>query len=341
MKKTGIFILIILTLNSCASILNGNRTTVKISADKESRIIYNNDTISINKEQTKIKPIRSKEPLKISVLKDTLKQEFYFSSKLSRNFYLNFVTNYGLGIFLDFTNNRRFTYNKNFHFATDTIKKQIVLSDKKVAIMPKNTFLLYTSPLQAIDFFSIPMATIGIEYFPKDNFSLSVEYGVKIADNFDKRNNVIILEEKAINYRLQAKWYNKINYRKNVHINEYLAIEFRQINSQYNDKLEYGLKNNSNKRNNIRDDFATRKNVTIINLKHGFLIPIGNRFYVDFYGGFGLRIKKFEDIELEFDDAIHTIYDEDDLSFSISDFQDSFKKPALNLSLGFKFGIKL
>ena len=275
MKKLSLFLFIIILCNSCASILNGERTFINISSDKKSEIIFKDDTISISKKLTKINPIRSKKTLKITVLKDSLSNIFYLKQKTSTLFWANILNNYGLGMLVDLTNDKRFTYKHNLHFVTDTIANKIVLSTKKVAIMPKNKFLLYTSPLQVLDFLSIPMVTIGTEYFIKDNFSISAEFGTKIADNYTRRYNVAILKDKAINYRIETKLYNKFNITGNVHLNEYVALEFRQIKSQYNDKIEYGFKNDSKRENIIEDDFATKKRVTIVNLKYGLLIPIG------------------------------------------------------------------
>ncbi|KGL62892.1 hypothetical protein [Polaribacter sp. Hel1_85] len=131
MKKLGLSLITILILNSCASILNGKKTSVKISADKESKIIYEKDTLSINRKGVIIKPVRSKKTLTITVLKDSLKEKFYLKRKLSNFFWLNIFNNYGIGILVDFTTDKRFTYKHNLHFATDSITKKIILSTKK------------------------------------------------------------------------------------------------------------------------------------------------------------------------------------------------------------------
>lgn len=337
MKKLVFSLIIILLLNSCASILNGDRTSINISADKESKIIFKKDTISINNEQTTIRPLRSKKSLQIRVLKDSLTKDFYLKKKLSKLFWLNIFNNYGAGMLVDLTNNRRFTYKHNLHFITDSITNTIVLSTKKVAIMPKNKFLVYTSPLQFLDFFSIPMATLGTEYFIKDNFSVSAEYGFRNTGFYNRNHRVSFLKEKSSIYRFETKVYNKINLTNNVHLNEYLGLEFRKINSQYNDKIDYFDDNN----NFITDDFATKKTVTIVNLKYGLLVPIGKRFYFDFYSGLGVRMKKFDHINLEYDKSIHQIDDDDFPSFDFRDFKNYDKKTLLNFSLGFKFGIKI
>jgi hypothetical protein len=244
---------------------------------------------------------------------------------------------------IDLQSNKRFTYKHNLHFVTDSISQKIVISHKKVALLPKNKFFLFTTPLLAIDFFSIPILSLGSEYFVKDNISLSAEYGAQFRTINYKQPNVSYLKDKATTYRLETKWYNGINLTKNVHINEYIALEFREIRSQYNDNFIYFERNNSSQNNYTTDYFATKKTTTILNLKYGLLIPIGNRFYFDFYSGFGIRIKRFNHTNLEYNKTIHQIYDEDDFfpSFPLRGFEDYRKKTLLNYTLGFKFGIKL
>lgn len=342
MKKTILFLIIILTLNSCATILNGKKTIVKISADKESKIVFEKDTIPINKKEIIIYPNRSKKPLKIIVLKDSLSQDFYFNRKISSLFALNFFNNYGIGILVDLTNNKRFTYRHNLHFITDSISKKILLSNKKVTVLPKNNFLLYTSPLQALDLFSIPMFTFGTEYFIQNNISLSAEFGYKIKNATSSYEHTSYLKDNAFTYRFETKLYNVINLTNNVHLNEYVSLEFRKIKSQYNDYLEYTERDNTDMVDYITDDFGTKKNVTIINLKYGLLVPLGEIFYFDFYSGLGIRIKKFNHINLEYNKSIHQIDFSDDLSFfDFRSFKNYDQKSFLNYSLGFKFGIKL
>ena len=341
MKKISLSFITILILNSCASILNGERTSIKISSDNESEIVFKKDTLALNRKRGFINPIRSKETLTITVLKDSLKDNFYLKPKLSNLFWGNISFNYGLGILVDLSSDKRFTYKHNLHFVTDTIANKIILSNKKIAIMPKNKFLLYTSPLQFLDFFSIPMPTLGTEYFIKKNISLSAEYGFRNSNFRNSPHNISYLKGKASTYRFETKFYNNINLTNNVHLNEYLSLEFREIKSQYNDIISYRLEDNPNQDNYFTDDFATKKTVTIINLKYGLFVPIGKTFYLDFYSGFGVRIKNFNHINLEYDKSIHQIYYEDDIVFDFKEFKNYTQKSFLNYSLGFKFGIKL
>lgn len=340
MKQIIFLLFTSIILSSCASIFNLETTKVKISADKKSKIVFNNDTIFINRKQTIIRPKRSKKPLKIIVLKDSLKKVFSFKRKLSPVFYQN-ISNYGIGFLVDLTNNKRFTYKKNLHFVTDSINNKIALGNKKLAFIPKKRLFIYTSPLKLVDFTSIPMTTLGLEYFIKKNISLSTEYGTLLPGVKLNNHTVSFLEEKASTLRFESKWYNGINFKGNVHLNEYIGLEFRDIKSQYNSYINYYENNNSNLNNLTRDDFATKKRVTVINFKYGVLFPIGKRVYADFYTGLGLRIRRFNYLNLEYDSSIHKIESDDFFSFNLRDFEDYNKRILPNLSLGFKFGIKL
>ena len=339
MKKIGLLFILILTLSSCSTLLNSKHSTVKISADKASKIVFNKDTITVDKKQTKIRPLRSNKPLKITVLKDSLKKDFYFNKKISGTFYLN-IYNYGIGCIIDLFNHKRFRYKHNLHFITDSLSQKIILSNKKITVVPKNKLFIYTSPLKVLDFFSIPMTSIGLEYFIASNFSVSAEYGTLFPNEKLRDHKITYLNEKAFEYRFEAKWYNGINLTENVHLNEYLGIEYRKIYSQYNDNINYYERNDSN-HNSITDDFATKKSVSILNLKYGILIPIGKRFYFDFYSGLGIRIKEFNHINLEYNKDIHQMYFDDLPTFDFREFEDYDKKNLLNISLGFKFGINL
>jgi hypothetical protein len=342
MKNTTLFLIFILLCSSCATIFNKKTTTIKLSSDNESKIIYDKDTLHIYKKPIKIKPKRSDKTLKITVLKDSLKKDFLLEKKISPLFWANLINIYGLGMLVDITNDKRFTYKHNLHFVTDSTTNTIEINKKKVTFLPKNSFFIYTSPLQFLDFFNEPMSTLGIEYSLMKNISLSAEYGFRNSVFQNQPHSIEFLDEKARVFRLETKWYNGINFINNVHLDEYLGLEYREIKSQYNDNLNYTNRISINQINSIRDDFATVKTVGIINLKYGILVPLSKTFYFDFYSGFGVRVKKFNHINLEYNKEIHQLNFSDDLSFfDTNDFKNYNKKAFLNYSLGFKFGIKL
>lgn len=353
-KKIGFYCLVILLLSSCASILNGKKTVINLSAEEKSSIIFKKDTFQIHKHKTAIYPERSRKTIKLTVLKDSLKQDFYLRKRISKLFFMNVFNinpyTIGAGFLIDFTNPKRFTYKRNLHFETDRINNQIILSRKKVNSIKKKQFFIYTTPLKSIDFLSFPKITLGGEYFIKENVSISYEYGygvnLKSRKYFTKEENLLVNESGNM-YRFENKWYNIINYTKNAHLNEYISLEFKQTNRQFNDILEYFNKEDINQidldiyeLDEIRDVFFTKKRVSVINLKYGVLVPIANKFYFDFYSGFGIRIKQVNDFEKDFNSEIHEFYDIDD--FPDFDFFSFFDENGthLNFSLGFKFGYK-
>lgn len=70
-------------------------------------------------------------------------------------------------------------------------------------------------------------------------------------------------------------------------------------------------------------------------------MPIGKRFYFNFYIGLGLRTKELIDINKEFNPTIHELRNDDDI-ISLDPFELYYdERTALNMSLGFKFGFKL
>lgn len=340
MKKLTLLLLCVILLNSCASIFNKDTTVVKISANTESQVVFKQDTLKINREQITIRPKRSREAIKLTVLKDSLQKDVYLESKLSTIFWANILYNYGLGLLVDLTNDKRFTYKHNLHFVTGSLSNTIELSTKKITVLPKNTFFVYTSPLQFLDFFNIPMGTLGIEYFPVDNFSTSAEFGYRGSDFYSREDNLQLLDEKARMLRFEGKWYNAINFTGNVHLNEYLGIEYRELKSQYNDNINYSTTDNTGNFVSISNDFATVKTVSMVNVKYGLLVPLGDKMYFDFYSGLGVRIKRFDHQNLEYNREIHDL-EFDDSIFDFRTFRDYDKRSFLNLSLGFKFGIKL
>ena len=122
---------------------------------------------------------------------------------MSGLFWLNAYT-YGLGMHVALNNNKRFTYKRNFHFVTDSISKKIISNPKKRAVLVKNKFFLLSTPLQALDFFSIPTLSIDSEYFNKNNIHLSAAHGVTFLLLNYEQPNVPYIKDKASTYRLEA-----------------------------------------------------------------------------------------------------------------------------------------
>lgn len=331
---------------SCASLLNKKNTYVNITADKKSKIIFKNDTISLEKKIT-IYPTRSKKTIKLKILQDSLKQTFFLNRKLSATYLGNIFILYGIGYLIDLHTDKRFGYRKNIYLKTDSINNKILVSNKKIAFIPQKTLLVYTYPLENINPFSVKTPIIGIEYFFKKNLSFSAAYGFSNRPFFKTNRDPHTLKEKAKTFRIETKFYNLINLTKNTNLNEYFSFEYRQINSQYNNSISYfdniDYEGNFTTNTNLNTDFfGTFRQENIVNLKYGLFIPIKQKFYFDFYTGIGFRTKNFNYVELEYDREIHLLDDTGTKLFSTSytDFKNYNRKSFFNYALGFKFGYK-
>lgn len=340
MKKYILLAFSFILLKSCATLLNKNNSTIKISSDEEYDLVFQKDTFKINQIPTKIYPRRSKDSLKLTVYNDSLKENFSINRKLSLAFWLNIPYNHGLGMLVDLTNDKRFRYKNHLYFKTDSLSNNIILSDEKVTSITKKTFFIYTSPFQAIDVFSTPMLTLGGEYFVFDNISLSTEFGLKYTERLRDNSKINYINDKGYLLRSELKWYNGINLTNNMYLNEYLGLEYRFIYNQFNDQIDYYLNDGNESNELITDDFAAKKKVSVFNIKYGILVPLNNSLYFDFFSGFGLRIKDYEYIKLEYDKSLHYLDDNHEGFFYYSELQDSNPKFLFNYSLGFKFGVK-
>lgn len=349
-KKISFYYIILLLLSSCATLLNRPVTKIKISSETDSKLVFLKDTINISQKPTTIRPFRSKKVLKLSVFNDSLQNDFLFKRKISEMYWANIfafsISPVGFGV--DLLSDKRFSYESSVHFKVDSTSNQMIISREKVSPNSKKTFFIYTSPLQAFDFSSVYMPTIGTEYFINKRLSSSIEFGYN-ANPFPRNKKTKIGKEYAYLYRTEFKYYPKKNFFKSVRTNEYFSFEYRQINSQFNNKISYYLINNNLINDNddffyewINDNFITQKKVSVFNIKYGFLVPIRKNFYFDFYTGIGLRLKNYNYIDLEYDPEIH---DRESFGYSIipsyTRFTNDKRQVISNFSLGLKFGIKL
>jgi hypothetical protein len=345
-KILGCFILLVLC-SSCATIFNGKQTKVKIFAPENTSVVFNEETIAIKNGETQIYPERSKDSLKFTLINNSLSGDFTFRRKISSTIYLNlFILPYGgAGLIADLLNKRRFTYDRNLRFKIDTISQSFLLSKEKLNPFKQHTTFVYTSPLQALDFFSQPMVSLGVEYFPLDNLSVSGEYSSVFTDRLrDNSNTIKTVENKGRAFRYEIKYYNLLSISSNPKVNEYIGLEARFIRQQFNRTLRYN-RANQDINFNIRESIAVVKSVNVFNLKYGLNYPIGNRMFIDFYFGLGVRDKIFKNPNSQFNPQTDELFSDDDDSFFF-DFDSNYREgiddiKTINLSLGFKFGIKI
>lgn len=331
-----------MVLNSCTTILNGKTTRVNIHAPKNTKVQHENQDSNLEEERTILYPKRSNEPLKFTLTNDSISSNFIFNREISSLIYLNIPYTYGLGILIDLTNPKRFTYRRNLFFEIDTTTNEFKLFEGKIKPFKQHTTFVYTSPLMAIDFFSQPKISLGIEYFPLDNLSFSAEYATVYTERIGSSSQLEFYKNKGREFRYELKYYNLISILRNPKVNEYIGLEARFIRYQYNKKLQY-YRSAEDISYFVDEHIAVQKSLNIFNIKYGLNFPIGNHMFLDLYSGLGIRNKKFKNPNIKYNPQTDYLVDDDNHYFSINDnyLEGVDDGKLLNFSLGFKFGFKL
>ncbi|WP_173301120.1 hypothetical protein [Winogradskyella litoriviva] len=344
MRKTIFLICLALVLNSCATIFNGKTTRVNIYAPENATVHYNKQTSIVYEGETSLYPKRSRDSLKFTITKDSISTDFAFKRKTSGLLYANLFTPqiFGAGFIIDFTNQRRFTYKRNIYLEIDSTTNTFKQFEGKKQPFKQHTTFIYTSPLHFMDFFSQPMVTLGVEYFPLDNFSISAEYGTMYIKSSKDNSKPNYSENKGFTSRYELKYYNLISITNNPKVNEYIALEARFLRHQFNKVISIRRINNDINYY-IREPITVHKFLDIFNIKYGLNFPVGKRMYLDVYSGFGFRNKTFKNPNSFYNPETDYILESDShLFFGRKRYLEGVDNQKLfNFSLGFKFGIKL
>lgn len=334
-------LVVVFLCTSCATILNGKHTRVTIHAPEGTEVYHNTKPYTIEDGNTRIFPRRSKDSLRLTLTNDGISTNFALRRKYSGLFYYNIIQNYGLGMLIDLTNDKRFTYTRHLNFTIDSVTNAFHLSKKKTSPFKRNTTLVYTSPLMAIDIFSQPMISLGGEYFFIDNISISAEYGSVYFDRLRTDSKLELVKNKGRSYRYELKFYNVLNITNNPRINEYIGVEARFLRHQFNDGINY-LITEDEITYTKSETLIVKKSVDVFNLKYGLNFPLGKHLFIDLYSGFGWRIRNIKNPNRFYDPEIHGIIETGHYGFfSDQNLEDFNQKHHFNFSLGFKFGIKL
>ena len=339
MRLNQLLLLFIISLNfSCAILFNRKDVKIAIQAPQKTKITT--DTISKMVEDSKVifNVERSKDSLLIKLENDISSYEHKVKSKNSFMFYYNFFNNYGIGALIDLTNQKRFTYKRKLAFEYDSISNSFTETKYNSHFFKRNDFLVYTSPAAAVDVFSQPMLTIGTEYFPLKNISLSAEIGFSYFN--PRKTDIEVIPYRGRLQRFEVKFHNLVNLFNLENDSEYFGIEARFIQRQFSDEISYNFIDNPLEEI-ILENIAVKRNLNIYNLKYGLILPLNNHFYFDFYTGFGFRIADVSNPRIQYNSEIHYLTtDEIFFSTTYENLEDSFRKNQFNFSLGFKFGYR-
>jgi len=181
MKKIAAYLLLILILDSCATIMNKSTTKLNICSNKPTRLKVNKNTYNFDSE-CQIIVERKKDTLILYAESDSLKKTIKLKSKNSFSYYANIFYNYGLGCICDNKNPKRYTYQNDIFIDYNSHKDhpgrfgsankgQINLN---LSLPYINDFILHPQNetyKSSIGFWGI---SAGIDYFYRDDKFINI-----------------------------------------------------------------------------------------------------------------------------------------------------------------------
>lgn len=209
--------LTLIFLTSCASIRLDETYKLQVKSDKVSKIQYQDSTYNL---PTEIEVYRSKKPLKLVYITDSVKKKVEVKRILHPNFIYGNILFYGYGYPIDLLNSKRFYYGKTLIFnqkdSVKVIREPLFDSPKEIG---KNILnhLIKEYPIKKgkFDFtISIPIAT-NFEMRPlNEGMKKSVGFGISIgADYYYKKNKFLSLTFSALSDKLKlTSYYDELPY---------------------------------------------------------------------------------------------------------------------------------
>lgn len=282
-------ILLLLLLNSCASIFNSQQTYTKIVTNQPTKLTINgveNNQVGFEKE---IWVNRSKKSLEIKVESENTKKTIIVNAKNSFMYWAN-LYNYGIGMLIDKNNPKRYTYPKT------------IFLDLNDTLIKHKTYIPYKNPndsLKNIIKFT-PLALIGLV-----NPGLELSYERKTSSKFSTQfmgSLLFDLENKSSIVGFRTSIEEKYFYRDSSPIGPYMSFEINYLQKKYYDTWNFGIAdvnyNPDYKNTNYSDIYGINKKTLSLDLKWGYQ-KIIKRFVIDFYAGLGLKyrnVKHFDRI---------------------------------------------
>lgn len=179
MKPLLILLIVCFALNSCATILNSRYRAMTIYTAIPSKIIIRKDTLVTEGNEAHLLVARSGAPLEVKLLTDTVDQVVSIPARKSFTYYLNIPYNYGIGMLVDQSNPKRFTYPRRVYLDSSWRIKLLPPTRKgdfnfQISLPYVNSFILQPTG-QAIakknGFWGL---SVGADYYHEDQQYLSL-----------------------------------------------------------------------------------------------------------------------------------------------------------------------
>lgn len=173
---------------SCASVFNGEKTSVTIYTEKPANVIFWMDTLHTDLvngfNAVKFDVPRSKDSLRFILQSDSLSKRVSIPSKLSLAYYLNFYPGFWSGLLVDLQNPKRYDYKNILNF-DDSLN---LIVNKKLTTAQREDMVYRKSKLQnKIEYnrngslymnFSFPMVYLALNTIKPEGQSRLTKGGI-------------------------------------------------------------------------------------------------------------------------------------------------------------------
>ncbi len=124
MNRIGCILILLFMMSSCATILNKPFTYVKVYTTEPSEVIYKKDTFETSNNTINLISERKNEILSFTVFTDSISKTVEIEPKNSFFYWFNIYANYGIGMLIDRSNSKRYTYPHRIYInSSDTISR--------------------------------------------------------------------------------------------------------------------------------------------------------------------------------------------------------------------------
>ncbi len=274
-----ILVILILTLSSCATLLNSRYTTLNLVTAQPSTVIIGKDTLKDNSSNRAISVIRNTDALKLTLSNDSLVKTVYVEPSNSLAYWANLCFFYGLGMLVEMDNPKRYTYPSMVYVDLTDDENKYLKFKPFTGVDDEYSNILKLTPLTLGGFVN---PAFEITYERRTGKSLSTQLMASfllpgtVLDQQNFRN-----DKKGFRVAIEEKFY----FKKSAPFGPYFAFEIDYLNSRGTYNLNFGRLFT-----NTEEIVALKKQNYSFNLKFGYQWIV-QRVSFDLYGGLGLRYK--------------------------------------------------
>ncbi|MCC6599776.1 MAG: hypothetical protein IT223_03785 [Crocinitomicaceae bacterium] len=285
-RRAAIVFGVMVMLSSCATLFNSRNKRIEIFVSKPATVVLDEDTLDSHYTFSRVEVPRQRKPLHLKVSDGFISKDITIRAKNSLAFWSNLGFLYGVGMLVDFTNPKRFTYPGKIYIDMDSPENNFATIDS-AHIRRSRQFKF--SPLKLIGFVH-PGLELSYERPTGNKFSTQFAACYLFASSVWEWREPFRPNTKGFGVGIEEKWY----YKKAAPMGNYLSAECSYLQCSSRGIWRFGIEDifaDSNYNNtNYVDTFLVKKKTISFHLKFGRQVFFNN-FFLDFSAGLGLRYR--------------------------------------------------